>query len=289
VHTFQVDVPAPAMMHDLLITDRHAIFFDMRLEFVLENLVNGKDPWVHRLDLPARFGVMPRHARSQDELHWIDVAPCGVFHFANAWVEGARGDELVVVVVGCRIPEVRLNPSPRGDGPAERGRMFEWRLDLAKRRCVSERPLSAHECDFPQVDPARVGRKARYVYASRFLSGASQLPRPEYADALFLIDGLVKFDLETGRTAEVAYATRDGRRAFGTEAVFVRSTSRDPASAADEDAGYLVTVVQPDEMSGWGSAEAIVLSAKTLEVVARVDLKRRVPYGFHAMWNEVVV
>lgn len=45
VTSIEIPLPAPVMMHDFVITaERFSILFDMRLEFSMDNLGEGKNP-----------------------------------------------------------------------------------------------------------------------------------------------------------------------------------------------------------------------------------------------------
>ena len=104
VRTFEVPLPAPVMMHDMAITESWSILLDWNYQFDYERMQEGLNPFHHRRDMPARFGVLPRHAESAAELQWFEVPPLSLFHFANAWEErgsGVRGGT-VIVIVGCR-------------------------------------------------------------------------------------------------------------------------------------------------------------------------------------------
>jgi carotenoid cleavage dioxygenase-like enzyme len=70
VRHLTIPTPCGSMMHDMCLAGEWSLLFDMRLEFQLQNLAEGKNPWVHRLDLPARFGVLPRLATSPDAIKW---------------------------------------------------------------------------------------------------------------------------------------------------------------------------------------------------------------------------
>ena len=280
VRSFEVPIPCGAMMHDMAIAGEYSILFDQRLEFQLERLQQGKNPWVHRMDLPARFGILPRLATSPDAIKWIDVKPCSLFHFANAWVE----KDGTIVVVGCREEyadfqkgmEVISKPKNAKDSF---GRLHEWRLDpKGSGRCVSERRLAEVVSDFVQVDPSRNGLKSRFAYATRFITEKSKLPRKEYQDALFCVDAIVKFDLETGAVVEMPLVTASGRPGFGGEAVFAANPNR---KANEEDNGVLVCYVH-DEVSE--RTECQIIDAQTMKVVCSLDMPDRVPYGFHSLW-----
>ena len=57
----------------------------------------GQDAGDVRADMPARFGVLGRHADG-DAVRWFEAEPCYMYHTINAW---EAGDE--IVLVGCRI------------------------------------------------------------------------------------------------------------------------------------------------------------------------------------------
>ena len=88
VHSAAIDLPAPVMMHDFVITERHAVFLDSPIVFNMENLGNG--PMVSwRPENGTRIGVMPRMG-SADDLTWYEIEPGHVQHFWNGWVDGDR-------------------------------------------------------------------------------------------------------------------------------------------------------------------------------------------------------
>jgi 9-cis-epoxycarotenoid dioxygenase len=64
------------MMHDCAITARHTVILDFPLPMSTLALDTTK---------PSRFGVMPRHARTGDEVVWIEAPPFYAFHVANSW------------------------------------------------------------------------------------------------------------------------------------------------------------------------------------------------------------
>ena len=84
------DVPIPfrrpIMAHDMALTRKHAIFFDMPLWSMTKPVSN---------DDTTRFGVIARGA-SSDAVQWFEAKGCYGYHTANAWdvvVAEANGDE----------------------------------------------------------------------------------------------------------------------------------------------------------------------------------------------------
>ena len=89
---------------------------------------------------------------------------------------------------------------------------------------------------------------------------------------------LVRYDLQTGAAVEHRFGTPDAPGGPG-EAVFVPS----PSGAPDESNGwYMAYVYDPVD----NTSELVILDASDFagEPVARIQLPRRVPYGFHGNW-----
>jgi len=276
------DADSGAMMHDMVITQNYSLLFDMRLEFSMEAITSGKNPWIHRLDQPARFCVIPRHAKSVSEAKWISVAACAVFHFANAWEE-ADGK---IIVIGCRLPTVSFTKHEDNLASGKHtdmnknftfARLHKWVLDPKSGKCVEERSISDHPCDFVQIDPARLGRKTRYVYAQKFIDDPRKVPA-QYVDSLFVSCALLKYDLERNTVQEVEYRSKKGGPTYGTEAVFAASETR---NAKDEDAGYVVLFTHDESTQ---VTDCVVYDARTLQLKCRLESPERIPYGFHAHW-----
>ena len=87
-----MSLPNPVMIHDCAITEHHTIILDFPL------LLNG-----FRFDdsTPSRFGVMPRHATSSDEICWIEAPAAYAFHVANSWEEETPDGTVIRLLCGA--------------------------------------------------------------------------------------------------------------------------------------------------------------------------------------------
>merc|ERR1712190_675033 len=133
--------------------------------------------------MPARFGIMPRHAKSVAEIRWF-IGQSGVaFHTANAWEE----DGTIKLIAGFSKRFTFFDPDGK-DG--KNSDLYEWTFDLATGKTV-ERVLECSQQDFFQINPSYTGMQNRYVWAVRFTGAAS----PFHS-----IDGLLKHDLKSGGT-----------------------------------------------------------------------------------------
>jgi carotenoid cleavage dioxygenase len=302
-----VRLPHPALMHDMAITARHTLLFDPNFQFDVLRAMAGESPFVHRRDLPARFGVLPRHCgpdkqgpaaqkgdgKQREEageaaVRWIETAgPCGVFHFGNAWEEtveelgsdGQSRTRTLARVYGCRADDmsVDLSVTPQNT-------LHEWVLDLDSMQCISERALSEHVCDFPQVDQSRQGYPTRHIYAVEFEQDKETVRVPQ---SNLYFKAVLKFDLKTGVVHRHAAASRTGGQSRIGETVFAPATATRTAvgteaeAEAEEGAGYLVCFGHDEET---GESECLVIDAASMELVCRLGFPVRVPFGFHAVW-----
>jgi carotenoid cleavage dioxygenase len=257
-----IDLPGARLPHDMAITEHHSILMDLPLVNDREAMKQGRHKIVFDQDLPARFGVLPRHGGG-DEIRWFEAEPCYVYHSVNAWEEG---DEIVLDL--CRVTK----PAPRAEAVGRLERMLSYlrldaqlhryRFDLRSGR-TTEGPLDDDNTEFPSMNLARLGRPTRFAYNMRI----SEEPT-------LLFDGIVKYDTEKG--TDDRYWFGPGR--WGSEAPFAAR-----AGAVAEDDGYLVSFVH-DETEG--RSEVLVLDATDVAAgpVARVLIPGRVPIGFHATW-----
>ena len=251
-----VELPGPVMMHDFVITATRVVIFDLPAAFDVHALVKG-DPGIYWApERGARIGLLDRGAPG-DTVQWIDVDPFWVFHFLNA--HDADDGSGAIEVVGCRTE--RLNTS-FGDEELDqpyRPNLYHWRIDPVAGTLTSTQ-LDDRPTDFPRLNESRTGLAYRYGYTG-------STAKWNEGEAIF--DGVIKHDLQTGASEVHRY----GPNQVCGETVF----AADPASA-DEDGGWLLNFVHDLTTD---RSSVVVLDAATVVEVARVQLPRRVPFGFH--------
>ena len=261
VHTAEIPLRSPVMMHDFAITERFAVFLEMPLSFDGARMMEGRFPVVYRRELGARIGVMPRRGDAS-QVRWFEVTPGAVFHTVNAWEEGDA-----VVLTACRAESSDVLAAhlyePGLAPPNDLGRLHRWRLDLATGE-AREEPLDDVPGDFPRIHEGYLGRPHRYAYVGRVGAVGDDLR----------FTGVMKYDLRTGSAESLAW----GRGRYGGEVAFVPRPG-----ARDEDDGYLLGYVW-DQLEQ--RSEMVVVDARDLfaRPLARVLLPQRVPFGFHGAW-----
>ncbi len=264
LRTVPIDLLSPVMMHDFAITERYSIFLDLPLAFQPMRMIHGKLPISFEWKGTSRIGILPRHG-DNDSIQWFTIPPCMVIHTVNAYEE-----EDEVILVACRMEYCNLlmpfynKNNKLGEIDMETLKLYRWRFNL-KQGSVKEEVIDDVASEFPRINNGLMGRKMRYVYASRV--AAYMKPKP-------LFDGIIKYDLENGSS----HTHELGRGRFCGESVFAPR----PGAIAEDD-GWLLTFVWDAVVK---QAELLVINARdvTAKPIARVLIPERIPYGFHTTW-----
>jgi carotenoid cleavage dioxygenase-like enzyme len=252
VHSEEISVPVPTMMHDFNLTEHHVVFMDLPVVFDLDLAMQETFPYRWDEQGSARLGVLPRRGHNAD-VQWLDIEPCYVFHPLNAYEDDGQ---VVLDVMRYR----RLWDRSRDE--FDRAHLTRWTVDPGA-GTVKEEQLDDRATEFPRVDPRLVGRRHRFGYALETGDGIG-------AEHMML----VKYDVDTGTTRGHDFGA--GREPG--EPVFV------PRSAdAAEDDGWVMTYVYD---AARDTSDFVILAAQDFggPPVATVPLPQRVPFGFHGSW-----
>ena len=266
VHRQDIDAPGSPMVHDMSITERHAVFYDLPVTFDPTSAMAGASfPYVWNPEHTARIGVLPLGGGDGAPVRWFEVSPCYVFHPLNA--HDLLGDDgQVTQVVLDVVRHDRVFDASRLGPDESRPTLWRWTLDLATGRATEEQ-LDDVTIEFPRVDERLVGRPQRYGWAVSLADVAA-------GGTAFDGSSLYRRDFLTGEV--VRHEFGPGRAAG--EAVFV------PAGPdAAEDDGHLLTLVYDATTD---RSDLVVLAAEDVSAdpVAVIHLPQRVPNGFHGNW-----
>ena len=258
VHKVELDLPAPVMMHDFLITEQYAVFLDSPI------VLNIGDPdggpvarW--RPENGTRLGIMPRMGNASD-IRWFEIDPCHVQHFWNAWDDGDR-----VELRGARWKAVDFGYESEGTAievdPALPARFW---VDLAAGTAGWEHfdDLGGEMCRF---NDGYNGVYNRYDYMAAYTSHRARLGG---------FDAVAGYDAKTGQRQVWDFG---GEREVG-EPVF----APDPAGSGEGDGWILCTTIDRTATV----SEINVFEAGRIDAgpMAVVHLPQWVPSGFHANW-----
>ncbi len=261
-HSVELDLPAPVMMHDFIITEEHAVFLDSPVVFNMETI--GEGPMVSwRPENGTRIGVMPRRGDAHS-ITWYEIDAGHVQHFWNGWVEGDR-----IEFSGSRFdaPNFGIDPNaPLEESAAspEPGRPARYWVDLAKGTAGWEQ-MDDLGGDFNRINDDFNGIRSRYLYMSAMVSAGR---------AIGDFDTIVKYDDVTGERTEW-FAGRSGH-------VGENVYAPDPQGTFEDD-GWILNAVYDDDRD---ATDIVVLDAHDVAAgpIATVHMPRRIPFGFHANW-----
>lgn len=252
--TLEIATPRPTMIHDFGVTQTRVVFMDLPVVFDLQLVAEGyRMPFRWQQDHPARIGVMSRDAE-RDEVRWIQIDPCYVFHVLNAYDDGPR-----IVMDVVRYPKTfdrsRTGPFEAG---LEKSGLVRFTID-PEAGSVKQQVLDDSPQEFPRVNPQFDTLPHRYGYTAE-LTVTEGLPG--FGD-------LFKHDLAAGTKQRHAV----GRGRSATEGVFV---PRGPG----EDEGYVIATVYD---ANTDTSDIVVIDAQNFagRPLATIRLPVRIPFGFH--------
>jgi carotenoid cleavage dioxygenase len=255
----QFEAPYCSMVHDMAITERHAIVPVLPLSGSMARAQAGGPPFAWEPELGSHIALI-RRDKGVASLRWFRMEPCYVFHILNAWEEGER---VIVDVMQYDAPPLFPNADGSKSTAGNDARLVRWTLDpTAGTDAVTRQQLDDMPGEFPRLDERRTGLTNRF----------GVVPSKVRTDGP--LDTLVWHDL--ARSSRTTFTLPDGDGL--SETVFVpRSQS------APEGDGWLLAVA-------WRGTERrsdlIVLDTSDVAhgPIATVQLTHRVPFGFHGNW-----
>ena len=260
VQTFPVQLEAPTMIHDFVLTERHIVLLAGPAVFDLAAARSGQSLLQWRPSLGMRIGVL---ALDGSSVTWLEADPFFVFHFANGF---ERGTEIVVDYV--RHAKFALGPSPDA-GPRKVPTLHRLSIDLAARK-LTDVEISGLAVEFPRVNDTREAMPTQFVYLPTL---TSSLKLPNVPSDTF--NTMLKVDTATGHVIGHDFGNR-----IAGEAVFIPRNGR---GGDREDDGYLA-IFAFDPVNR--SSDLVLLDAAHIDAdpVAVVRLPQRVPQGLHGSW-----
>ncbi|MDX2239627.1 MAG: carotenoid oxygenase family protein [Leptolyngbyaceae cyanobacterium bins.302] len=277
-------VPGFCFIHDFTITPSYSIFFQNPVTFnplpFLAGLRSAGECIQFHPEKSTKIVVIPRdqnkvntHSASQlssthSSTHSLtpsifETHSGFVFHHANAFEDG---NELVIDSI-CydSLPAVEPDADFRETNFEALAPGQLWRFRVHLRTGEIQRCRIDQRCvEFPSLHPAKVGRSHRYLYLAAAHAPMGNAPN----------QAILKVDLETS-DRQLWSAAPWG---YVGEPVFVPRHSDHTQLVGAEDDGWVLTVVFDSRSD---RSALVILDARNLRQVARLNLKHHVPYGLH--------
>ena len=263
-------LPGFAFIHDFAITPNYYIFFHNPVKFNPLPFVfgfRGAGECVKFQPQEAtKIVIIPRNPDAGEKMQTLEIKAGFVFHHANAFEK--EGKIYLDSICYESLPELEQEQTFNDIDFEDLtpGQLWRFELDLAAEK-VSKELVYERCCEFPVVNPAKVGQDYRYAFMGAAMQDEGNAP----------LQGIAKLDWLTGEQ-QLWSAAPTG---FVGEPIFVPK----PEGEA-EDAGWLLTLVYDGKEH---RSNLVILDAEDLnkEPVARLWLQNHIPYGLHGSWADV--
>lgn len=260
VHSAVIDVPEPAMMHDMAITASQSIFLDLNVAYDFSLFAKGhRIPICWQNQRSSRLGVIPRRG-SDAQTRWVTIEPCFIQHVINAYDK----DDNHIVLDVMRYPHyLRLDNTGSGFLSDPLATPWRYHIDLLSGD-VEEHPLCHTHMELPRINERRTGLEYQFAYA---------VEQPSNEE----MRGICKLDVTNGDVTRFELPPGDQN----SEPIFVPNP--DSATDAREDEGWVITCVYRQASD---TTDVVVLDATDIASppLATVHLPCRIPAGFHGIW-----
>ncbi|WP_156448295.1 carotenoid oxygenase family protein [Mycobacterium sp. NAZ190054] len=249
-----VELDAPHMIHDCVITERYLVIFICPVVIDLEGPQRGEPALQWRTERGTRIAVI---ARDGSGTKWFECDAFWVWHFANAFEE-AGDDGATTISIDYPYwthPGMGIPGGPGGAG------MARVRLNMTTGAAVFEQ-VDDRMAEFPRIDDRLIGQRHRYYHVVG-----------KHAPVLGEWDQVRRYDTVTG---EVAVRDLDHLRVG--EPIFAPG-----AGQSGEDGGYLLFYsYDPSTLD----TNLTILHAADIagEPAATIRMPHRVPFGLHGNW-----
>ncbi len=269
VLTQSIHIPTPysAMVHDFVITENYIVVPIFPITGSLERAMEGGPPFAWEPSKGVHVGVLPRNADSAEDIRWLEMDTCFVFHFMNAFDKDG-----VITVDAAQFTQAPLFPTLDGETTGEvRSQLSRWTIDMNDPDArVESSALDNFELEFPQIDLRYAGQDYRHGW---YTTTDGQL-KSDMEVNQNLYNTIGHWDHQTNQT--VTYSCG---RCMVSEALFV--PRNDDAPEGD---GYLLAVIIDFDTR---LSSLLIFNALDITAgpVARANLSHRIPPGFHGTWR----
>ncbi len=258
IHLTQILLKHGPMIHDCLITEQDVIIFDFPLTYSFKRLLQGKSvPYHWNKQHQARIGILGKY-QSAEQVQWIEMDPCYVFHAANAY-----RDDVGQIIIDVLVHYTDFEHSQHAAYEQQHAKLERWIIDSDLKN-LKRTVLDSRIQEFPKIDMRFNGIAYRYLYTLCF-------PSTNLFNFLIIHDLVenqsVSYDFgEKWAIGEVSFTTKNEQSAEGD--------------------GYLMMYLHHLEGK---KSKVVILKVNGLEIKeqAEIELSVRVPLGFHCNWVEL--
>jgi carotenoid cleavage dioxygenase-like enzyme len=260
--------PYVSMMHDFVITEKHAVFPVFPTTTSMERLKSGAPHWGWDASKPTCVGIMPRNGKVS-EMRWFEGPPCFSYHMMNAFTEGNLVHMDLCVTDMNMFPFIMVSGGYPYDPRQANGRLARWTFDLSSDSKTWKETILGPGGDMPRVAEKDWNKDYSIGYMAIFdprldppiLSG----PTPAGFNAL------MRVNVKTGAIT-----------AWNQQGVTLQEPVLIPSRQSGHE-GYLAVIA---DLHATNTAEVLLLEAAHIErgPIARLKIPMRQRCGVHGNW-----
>ncbi|ESW09210.1 hypothetical protein PHAVU_009G109200 [Phaseolus vulgaris] len=271
------------LCHDIGVTKRYNVIMDFPLTIDLNRVLRGGQLIKYNKEEYARIGILPRYGDA-NSIKWFEVEPNCTFHIINSFEDGHE-----VVVRGCRSLD-SLIPGPVLSLKEYEwlSRCYEWRLNMHTGE-VKEKDICGANVvymDFPVINGNFIGVRNRYAYTQvvdPIASSTQDAPKYGGLAKLYVEGSCTEFSMGVKEQPEEPIRVECHmfeKNTFCSGAAFVPREG-----GLEEDDGWIIAFVHNEDTN---ISEVHIIDAKKFcgEMVTKITMPRRVPYGFHGAFMQ---
>ena len=261
IRTLPIDLPQPALLHDMAITENYVIFFHCPLVFEIPRAMKCNSPFVWKPEIGTRIILVHRHDWKRKPVS-LDTEAFWLWHFMNAYEENDR-----IVIDFVYHPQIKLESTLEAI-LATKAHLHRFTVN-PDTKTIKSQPLDDRFVDFPTIDPRQTGRSYKFGYVPYIdLKLTAQKKIPNYYPEI------IQYNVNE-QTSKV-HRFKPG--CYGGEAIFV--PKKNGGSELD---GYVMTLVFDENKQ---KSDLVILDPANFEdePIATIHLPLRVPSGFHGNW-----
>jgi carotenoid cleavage dioxygenase len=264
------EAPYCSLMHDFVVTEKHAIFPVFPTTADLDRIKAGGAHWVFEPDREILVGVMPRDG-SVSEMRWFKRAQSGMsFHFMNAFTKGDQVHMDFGLSEVVPFPFIQKASGLEVDPSKVRSGYMRWTFDLSQPGDeIIERQI-APPGDMPRIAEKDFGKDYEVGYYQRFdpTLGPPNIVGPVGAG----FNTVSRLNVKTGELRNLSAAPTQT----------VQEHIHIPSRKAGHE-GYLAFVVDLHDVMG---SEVWIVEAEHPEngAIARIEVPFRMRCQVHGNW-----
>ncbi|PRP77833.1 hypothetical protein PROFUN_14152 [Planoprotostelium fungivorum] len=224
-------------------------------------------------NVPCRIIVIPRNKESSEEIRYLDIPPCHIYHHINAYeVDGHI--KLSSVCIGENFNMKFDQKVWLSNFSEEPGHVYNFDIDLGS-NTIKRELVDESACEFPTHHPDIDGRDWRYAYLMASEKGFDHIPFQDVIKMHMRMEkNLKRGQFDVKGTNRQVWSSRGEHGAIG-EPVFVAREG-----GKNEDDGWVLVQVYYFREH---KTQILVLDATELSrgPIARLKLSHHTPFTFH--------